>query len=90
MLKVEFFYSKRCPHCLPVKKMLDEIIKDMREAVEIEEIDAWSERGERLAERYGVQVVPTIVVNGSKLAEGIVSREHLVSAVREALNRRGK
>jgi len=90
MHRVEFFYSKTCPHCLPVKRMLSEIVKDMRVAVEIEEIDAWSEKGEPLAERYGVQVVPTIVLNGSKLAEGVVSREHLISAMKEALNRKGK
>lgn len=70
--------------------MLSEIVKDMREVVEIEEIDAWSEKGEPLAEKYGVQVVPTIVVNGVKRVEGIVSRGQLISVIRESLDRRGK
>jgi len=88
--KVEFFYSKTCPHCSPIRKMLSEIVKDMREVIEIEEIDAWSEKGEPLAEKYGVQVVPTIVVNGVKRVEGIVSRGQLISVIRESLDRRGK
>jgi len=70
--------------------MLSEIVKDMREVVEIEEIDAWSEKGEPLAEKYGVQVVPTIVVNGVKRVEGIVSRGQLISVMTEVLDRRGK
>jgi len=70
--------------------MLSEIVRDMREVIEIEEIDAWSEKGEPLAEKYGVQVVPTIVVNGVKRVEGIVSRGQLISVMRGALDRRGK
>ncbi len=67
--------------------MLHEIVKDLGEAVSIEEIDAWSEKGESLAQEYGVRVVPTIVVNGVKCAEGILSREQLISAVKDAVNR---
>jgi len=88
-IRVEFFYSKTCPHCLPAKKMLYEIIKDLEKTVEIEEIDAWSEKGGPLAEKYHVQVVPTIVVNGVKRAEGTLSREQLISVMREALQRQG-
>lgn len=85
-IRIEFFYSKACPHCTPVRKMLYEIAKDMEGIVEIEEIDAWSEKGQPLAEKYGIQLVPTIVVNGVKRAEGILSREQLISAMREALS----
>lgn len=88
-VRVEFFYSKRCPHCLPAKKMLYEIVKDLEKIVEIEEIDAWSEKGEPLAEKYGIRVVPTIVVNGVKRVEGTLGREQLISVMREALQRQG-
>jgi len=85
-IRVEFFYSKTCPHCLPAKKILYELVKDLENIIEIEEIDAWSEKGEPLAREYGVQVVPTIVVNGVKRAEGVLSREQLILVVKEALN----
>lgn len=85
--KIEFFYSKTCPHCPPVRRMLSEVLKNIQERVEVEEIDAWSREGEPLAEKYGVQVVPTIVVNGVKLVEGIVSKDQLASVVMEAFGR---
>jgi thiol-disulfide isomerase/thioredoxin len=84
--KIEFFYSKTCPHCPPVKKMVHEIVKDLGRTVEVCEIDAWSEEGEPLAEKYGIQLVPTIVVNGTKCAEGIISRQQLASALKAALS----
>jgi len=84
--KIEFFYSKTCPHCAPVKKMLQEIVKDLGRTVEVCEIDAWSDEGEPLAEKYGIQLVPTIVVNGTKCAEGIISRQQLTSALKAALS----
>lgn len=69
--------------------MLYEVVMGLEKIVEIEEIDAWSEKGEPLAEKYGVQVVPAIVVNGVKRAEGTLSREQLISVMREALQRQG-
>jgi len=84
--KIEFFHSKTCPHCPPVKQMLHEILKDLERTVEVCEIDAWSEKGEPLAKKYGIQLVPTIVVNGTKCAEGIMSRQQLASALKAALS----
>jgi predicted DsbA family dithiol-disulfide isomerase len=86
-VKIEFFFSHTCPHCPPTKKMLYEIVKDLEEAVEIEEIDAWSEKGEPLAQKHGIQVVPTIIVNGVKCAEGIVNRQQLASAIKTILDK---
>ncbi len=88
-IRVEFFYSRTCPHCLPTKRILYELVKDLEKTIEIEEIDAWSEKGEPLAQKYGVQVVPTIVVDGVKRAEGVLSREQLISVMKEALNQQG-
>jgi thiol-disulfide isomerase/thioredoxin len=85
--RIEFFYSKTCPHCPPLRRMLSEVLKNIQECVEVEEIDAWSREGEPLAEKYGVQVVPTIVANGVKLVEGPVSRYQLASAVMAAFRR---
>jgi predicted DsbA family dithiol-disulfide isomerase len=84
-VKIEFFFSRTCPHCLPTKKMLYEIVKGLGGTVEIEEIDAWSGKGESLAQKYGIQVVPAIVVNGVKCAEGIVDRQRLFSAIKTVL-----
>lgn len=86
-VKIEFFYSKSCPYCAPARKMVHEIAKMLDADVEMEEIDAWSEKGEPLAERYGIQVVPTIMINGVKCAEGILKREQLMAAVKKALGR---
>ena len=85
-IRIELFTSKTCPHCPPVKKMLHEIVRDLKETVEVEEIDAWSEKGEPVAKKYAVQMVPTVVVNGVKCAEGAVNRQQLESAIRNAMN----
>jgi len=82
--RIEFFYSRICPHCEPVRRMLYEIAKDL-DKVHIEEVDAWSEKGEPLAKKYGVHLVPTVVVNGIRCAEGIVGRQQLLSAIRGSL-----
>lgn len=86
-LKIELFYSKTCPYCAPVKKMLYEIVKGLKGTVDVEEIDAWSEKGEPLAEKYAVQMVPTIVVNGVKCAEGPINRRQLESAIKSVIDR---
>jgi small redox-active disulfide protein 1 len=81
-IKIEFFYSKTCPYCPSAKKMLYEIIKNLKEYIEVKEIDAWSEEGEPLTEKYGIQMVPTIVVNGVKRVEGITNKQQLLECFR--------
>jgi thiol-disulfide isomerase/thioredoxin len=81
-IKIEFFYSKTCPYCPAAKKMLYELVKNLKEPFEVKEIDAWSKEGEPLTEKYGIQMVPTIVVNGMKCGEGITNKQQLVSALR--------
>jgi len=81
-LKIEFFYSKTCPYCPAAKKMLYELVKGLQDSYEVKEIDAWSKEGEPLTEQYGIQMVPTVVVNGVKCCEGITSRQQLVESFR--------
>lgn len=86
-IKIEFFYSKTCPYCSSTKRMLCEIVKDLGGAVEVAEIDAWSKEGEPLAEKYEIQMVPAIVVDGVKCAEGNIKRQQLELALKGNVKR---
>ncbi len=82
---VELFYSQNCPYCPMAKKMLYEIAGKYSDVLNIEEIDAWSNSGEERSNKYGIKLVPSIVVNGEKKMEGIPNRALMTKIIEQAV-----
>jgi len=81
VLRVEFFYSTKCPHCRAARSTVKHVVKRFRKrlekrfgrrfekqlgwSLEVEEVNTWTHSGAVRAENYGIRAVPTIVVNGN-------------------------
>ena len=81
MVRVEVFYSTRCPHCRVARSMVKRVVKQFRKrlekrfgrrferrlgwSLEVEEVNTSIRSGAVRAEKYGIRAVPTIVVNGN-------------------------
>jgi len=58
------FTSKRCPPCRPMKERL------RKEGVKFKEIDVDTPEGSKLADKYNVRMLPSMVIDG-KLEEDL-------------------
>lgn len=99
MVRVEFFYSRRCPHCRRAKSVVMRIEQQFRirfkkdlvqEKVEVEMVNILMSRGRRRAVKYGIRGVPTIVVNGKKKIVGIPRKKDLIKLIEKAMEKRKK
>jgi len=89
-IHIEFFHSPTCPYCPAARMMLHEILEKYPRVCEVEEIDAWSELGEPRAAKYGIQLVPSIVIDGEKRVEGIPNRKLMMQVIAEAVEGRDR
>lgn len=80
-MKVEVFYSNRCPHCRVARSVVRRVVKRFRKrlekrfgrrferrfgwSLEVEEVNTLTRSGAVRAEEYGIRGVPAIVVNGN-------------------------
>ena len=81
---IEVFSSAGCATCPAVKKMLEELAKELEGDITIEEVDI-AEDPSRATE-YGVMSVPSVVINGILKFAGVVpKKEELKKAIIEAM-----
>jgi small redox-active disulfide protein 1 len=73
-LLLELFTSPTCPHCPAAKRVAENVVGQMEGALMIER-DISTPEGTESAARYGVQGVPTIVVNGRYKMVGVPPSE---------------
>ncbi len=95
MVRVEFFYSPRCPHCRRARSVVRRIEKRFKrmskkglaEKVEVEMVNTFMPRGRMRAIKYGIRGVPTIVVNGTKKIVGVPREKDLRSLIEKEMER---
>lgn len=73
-LLLEFFTSPTCPHCPAAKRVAENVVKQMSGALLIER-DVSIPENAAIAANYGVQGVPTIVVNCKYKMVGVPGSE---------------
>ncbi len=73
-LLLELFTSPTCPHCPAAKRVAENVVRQMDGALLIER-DVSTPEGGQAAASYGVQGVPTIVVNGKYKMVGVPGSE---------------
>ena len=73
-LLLELFTSPTCPHCPAAKRITENVVKQMEGALLIER-DVSSPENADVAARYGIQGVPTIIINGRYQMAGVPRSE---------------
>lgn len=72
---MKIFILKNCPHCINLKRWIDELYQEnpIYREVEITYID--EQEHMNIAEMYDYYYVPSIYVNEKKVHEGVASKE---------------
>ena len=77
MISVQLVISPGCTHCAEVRKVLDEL-KPKYPSMQVEEIDATTEKGMELVVKYSIMASPGTIVNGELFATGGINKDSLV------------
>lgn len=80
-MRIEVFYSTRCPHCRVARSMVKSVVKRFRKrlekrfgrrferrlgwSLEVDEVNTSTRSGAVRSKEYEIRAVPTIVVNGN-------------------------
>ena len=67
---IYLFTSPTCPHCPVAKRELNELI-EQREDIIANFIDTTESKGQRLTQKFGIQSVPSYVIQGPATTENI-------------------
>jgi len=81
MKKVQLVYTKHCMYCPPTKALFKEL--EQKHKFEYEEIDAASEEGQKLVQKFDIMTVPTIIVDGKVAFVGLPTKEKAEAAVKD-------
>lgn len=80
-IEVLVFVTPSCPSCQPVfektDKVIEEIKKELNIPIEIRKVDVSKKENLRLALKYNVKSVPTVVVNGRNIIRGVPQKDEL-------------
>jgi glutaredoxin len=74
---IQLVISPGCTHCAEVRKVLDEL-KPKYPAMQVEELDATTEKGMELVVKYSIMASPGTIVNGELFAAGGINKDSLV------------
>jgi glutaredoxin len=79
MVKVQIITTKSCPYCPSAKKVWQDVKKEHN--FEYEELDAFSDRGRDLVEKFGIMSVPTTIIDGRVAFTGVPDKKKAEAAV---------
>ncbi len=77
MINIQLVASPGCTHCAEVRRVLEEV-KPKYPAMQIEEIDATTEKGMELVVKYTIMASPGVILNGELFSTGGINRESFV------------
>ncbi len=83
MIKIEIFKSKNCPHCDPATEIVKRVTKKSK-GVEVIETYLESPGGAAKALMFGVESVPTILINEKIAFVGVPEEAKLERAIKKA------
>lgn len=76
MIQLTLIRPDDCDTCVDVKELLEGLKKDYPD-IQVEEIDAASEKGQQLIIEHGIMQSPGILANGKFLTMGKVTEKEL-------------
>ena len=76
-INVQLVISPGCTHCAEVRKVLEEI-KPKYPQMQIEEVDATTDKGMELVVKHTIMASPGTIVNGELFATGGINKDSLV------------
>ncbi len=79
MVKVQLVYTKSCIYCPAAKSMFKDLKKTHK--FDYEEIDATSPEGQKLAAKYSIMAVPTIIVDNKVMWVGTPQKDKVIAAI---------
>lgn len=74
---IQLIISPGCTHCAEVRKVLEEV-KPKYPEIQIEEIDATTEKGMELVVKYSIMASPGTIVNGELFATGGLNKSSFI------------
>lgn len=82
MINVRFITVPGCYHCAKAREVFDEL-KPKYPQIEIEEIDATTDRGMEIVSTYGIFQSPGIIINGKLFSTGALDKEKFIAKLEE-------
>ena len=79
MVKVQLVYTKSCVFCPTAKAMFKDLKKTHK--FDYEEIDATTPEGQKLAMKYSIMAVPTVIVDGKVMWVGIPQKDKVLAVI---------
>lgn len=83
-VKIEVFYSEKCPYCPDAIALVHEVNTEFSDTT-VEEVNTSTSEGAARAVGYQVFAVPTIVINGKVSFVGLPDKKELIEAVESEL-----
>lgn len=77
MINVQLVISPGCTHCAEVRKVLEEL-KPKYPQMQVEEIDATTEKGMELVVKHSIMASPGTIMNGELFATGGINKNALI------------
>jgi len=74
---IQLVISPGCTHCAEVRKVLEEL-KPKYPQMQVEEIDATTEKGMELVVKHTIMASPGTIINGELFATGGINKDSLV------------
>lgn len=81
MITITLVSPMDCPNCERVKETIERL--KTKYTISIQQVDAYSLEGERLAVHHGILVSPGVFVNGEFIGMGNVPPEKIESRIKE-------
>ncbi|HQT44580.1 MAG TPA: thioredoxin family protein [Candidatus Micrarchaeota archaeon] len=80
---IEIITSPNCPHSPRAAKMLQTLVGKMGDVHYIE-ISMLTEQGQQIAENYGVEATPAIIINGAMAFVGVPTKTEMAGMIKDA------
>ncbi len=81
---VEIITSPNCPHSPKATRLLQSVISKMGD-VHFVEVSMITEKGQMIAENYGVEATPAIIINGAMAFVGVPTKSEAKGMIKDAM-----
>ncbi|GCC11398.1 thioredoxin [archaeon] len=85
-IEIQIFVTPTCPSCQPVfdetYRVVNEIKKEIGASIEVKKIDVTEKGNLKMALKYNVKTVPTIVIGSKDIIKGVPDRDELLEMVK--------
>ncbi|GMQ95077.1 MAG: hypothetical protein BMS9Abin13_187 [Patescibacteria group bacterium] len=85
MIKLQFVHVPGCHVCVLVMNIIKEIQPQFPD-LEIEQVDATTEKGQELLQKYRIMSSPGLIINGELFSMGMIKKEDLVKKLQDIQN----